>query len=122
VRKPASKGKAMQLFSYAFVTPKLIDSICVLESFGKGLVTRMHPTFDLGQRLPYFKTDAFKESHGFTMVMGDKTHPTSVEFMFEYNSEVEAARQIFSQVGELLKSLGGPSVGEVKRLSDDYSR
>ena len=120
IRKPANKGKAMQLFSYAFVHCGLIDSIKVVDEFQSKLLTRMHATFDVGQQLPYLKIDAFKDSHGFSATLGDRTHPTCAEFMFEYNSEVTAAREIFAQVGELLKSLGGPS--EVKRLSNDYSR
>lgn len=120
VRKPASKGKAMQLFSYAFINSKLIDSIQVLEKFQKNLLTRMHAAFDVGQRLPNVKIGAFKESHGFTFVSGDRSDPTKFEFMFEYNAEVEAARNIFAQVGELLKGLGGSE--HAKRLTDDYSR
>lgn len=120
VRKPANKGKAMQLFSYGLIQNGLIDSIAVLDKFQKGLLTRMHATFDVGQKLPYMKIDAFRDSHKFIFVSGDRTHPTSFEFMFEYNSEVEAARQLFVEFSEMLKGLGGSS--EVKRLSQDYSR
>lgn len=124
VNKPANEGKAMQLFCNAFTKTGLVDSIRVVEDFQRTLQTRMHPTFDVGRKLPYVKITAFQRSHGFTMVLGDRTHPTSVEFMFEYNNEVSAAREILSKVGEALGMLKAEESACAKPLSKDgdYAR
>ena len=122
VRKPASDGKAMQLFSQAFTWTKIVDSIQVVEDFQKTLMRKMHTVFDYGQRVPYMKVTAFQGTHKFTYVSGDKSHPTCGEFMFEYHAEVESARRLFEQMEGFFSqfSSGKDGVGP-KPLSNDYS-
>lgn len=122
VRKPASDGKAMQLFSNAFTWTKLVDSIQVVEDFQKTLMRKMHTLFDYGQRVPYMKVTAFQGSHKFTFVSGDKSHPTCGEFMFEYHAEVESARRLFEQMQSFFEQFS-PKSGDVrsKPLGPDYS-
>lgn len=110
VRKPASDGKCMQLFCDAFTKTNLIDSIAVVEKFQQGLMRRFHATFNLGQKLPYCKVTAFEGSNGFTMVSGDRSHPSSLEFMFSYNSEVQNVRALVEQFSGFMREfMGEPS-------------
>jgi hypothetical protein len=124
VRKPASDGKAMQLFCDAFTKTGLVDSVKVIEKFQDGLMRRMHATFDAHQKLPYMKVTAFEESHGFSMTLGDRSHPSSVEFMFGYNKEVQSARQLVDDLNFFMKSAQDSNGSKiVKRLdhADEYS-
>jgi hypothetical protein len=121
VRKPASDGKAMQLFSHAFTWTKLVDSISVVEEFQKTLMRKMHTLFDYGQRVPYMKVTAFQGTHKFTYVSGDKSHPTCGEFMFEYHAEVESARRLFEQMENFFSQFSSNEGTRSKPLSRDYS-
>jgi hypothetical protein len=123
VRKPASDGKAMQLFSNAFTWTKLVDSIQVVEDFQKSLTRKMHALFDYGQRVPYMKVTAFQGTHKFTYVSGDKSNPTCGEFMFEYHAEVESARRLFEEMHNFFVQFSGSQNGDVrsKPLDQDYS-
>jgi hypothetical protein len=125
VRKPAIDGKCMQLFCDAFTKTNLIDSIKLVEDFQKGMIRKMHCTFDVGLRVPYAKITAFQDSHNFTMVSGDRSHPTSFEFMFNYNSEVKSTRALVDYMGSFFKSLqenGAVNSFKGLRHEDDYSR
>ncbi len=125
VRKPASMGKCMQVFCDAFYkTGLLSEDSKVDDSFKKTLATRMHATFDVGRKLPYMKIVAFQDTHNFSFVSGDRTHPTSFEFMFDYNGEVESARDIVRKVGEVLGMAKSEESATTKPLSKDgeYSR
>lgn len=120
VRKPASLGKAKGLFSKAFVWSGAVDSIKVCEDFYKSLMVKMHAVFDYGKRVDYMRVTAFKGTHGFELVTGDKSHPTCAEFMFEYHAEVEEARRLFEQMSSFFGQFGKEN-GKVKPLKDDYS-
>jgi len=125
VRKPASDGKCMQLFCDALIKTNLIDSIKIVEEFQKGLMRRFHATIDTGQRLPYVKVTAFQETHNLTMVLGDRSHPTSIEFIVGYNTEVQSVRALVEQVGSILKNLQDSNCSAVARELNseaDYSR
>ena len=124
VRKPANDGKCMQLFCDAFTKTNLVDSIKIVDDFQKGLMRRMHCTFDVGQRVPYVKITAFQDTNKFTMVSGDRSHPSSFEFMFDYNAEVQSVRDLAQQFGSFFKNLQESSgVGHSKLSIDgDYSR
>jgi hypothetical protein len=112
VRKPANDGKCMQLFCDAFTKTGLIDSIRLVEDFQKTLMRRMHATFDTGMKQKYMKITAFSETHKFTFVAGDRTHPTCFEFMFEYQNEVVQARMFMEKLGEAFGLLNNNPVGK----------
>ena len=125
VRKPANDGKCMQLFCSAFTKNGLIDSLKVIEGFQKSLMRKMHCTIDMHQKLPYAKVTAFQETHGFTFVSGDRSHPTCFEFMFDYNTEVQSVRAIVEQFGSFLKSIQdskGSTIARDLNHKVDYSR
>ncbi len=126
VYKPASDEKCFRVFNEAFVKTDFVTDIRVLRKFEEGLMRRCHATFDTGQRLPYMKITAFRDSHNLVMISGDRTHRTSFEFWVGYNREVEMARSMVAQFGEMLKSFNGgsESSGSFKSLGSvgDYSR
>lgn len=121
IRKPASVGKAKGLFTQAFVWTKLIDSIQVCENFYKTLMRKFHATFDYGKRVEYMKITAFKGTHGFELVTGDKTHPTCAEFMFEYHAEHEKANRLFDLMENFFEQFSPKSNVRSKLPERDYS-
>jgi hypothetical protein len=119
VRKPASLGRCMQLFSDAFTRHYLISDIRCVDVFRLGLMRRFHGTYKTGQRLPYMKITTFEDTHNFTFISGDRSHPDCYEFIVEYHAEVEQARRLFEELKEGF-SLGINAKGVP--LKDDYSR
>lgn len=114
VRKPSSIGKAMQLFCDAFVKPGFVSAECI-DGFRKTLMRRFHATFDVGERLKYMRVNAFKPTHRFEFVAGDKSHPTCYEFMFEYQAEVEQARMLVEKIVDTFELFKGN--GKVGKLN-----
>jgi hypothetical protein len=123
VRKPASLGKAMQLFCNAFTKTGVVDSIRDVEEFQKGLRIRgFHAVFNTDHRLPYMKVRLFKGSNGVELLLGDRTHPNGVELVVNYLDQVEQAKSL---IENLTKAFGLSSIGNVgvSRLTgEDYSR
>lgn len=120
VRKPVSLGKCMQLFSDAFTRHYLISDLRVVDEFRLGLMRRFHGTYKTGQRLPYMKITTFEETHKFTFISGDRSHPDCYEFIMEYQAEVEQARRLFEEFKQGF-GLGNNEVRGVP-LKNDYSR
>jgi hypothetical protein len=121
VRKPASDGKCMQLFCDAFTKNNIVDSIKIIEVFQKNLVRRMHCTFDMHQKLPYIKITAFQETHNLVMTLGDRSHPTCIEFMVGYNNEVRSIRDLVEQMGSFFKRLQDSSDDNISGYSRGLS-
>ena len=119
VRKPASLGKAMQLFCNAFTWTKLVTDLAVIDEFQKSLRVRgFHAVFNTESRLPYMKVQLFKGSNGMELVIGDRSHPNGVELIVNYLDQVEQAKSL---IENLTKAFG--EVGNVSRLplKNDYS-
>lgn len=118
VRKPASLGKCKQLFSDAFTRHYLVSDLKVVDAFFGGLLRRFHATYRVGERLPYVKVTTFEDTHRFTFVSGDRTHPDCYEFILEYHAEVEKARAFL----DALVNPGNNGNGAGKALDGrDYS-
>lgn len=121
VRKPAGRGKAVQLFCNGFTKTGLLVDMKVLDEFVKGLRIRgFHAVFDTDQRLPYMKVDVFKESNKFTLILGDRTHPHSAELIVEYLDQAEQATVAFE---DLVRSFqvplnGVPEDGKQTRIQE----
>ena len=120
VRKPASLGKCMQLFSDAFTRHYLITDIRRVDEFRLGLMRRFHGTYKTGQRLPYMKITTFEDTHHFTFISGDRSHPDCYEFIVEYHAEVEQARRLFDELRDSFNL--GKDIKGVGPLKNDYSR
>jgi hypothetical protein len=124
VRKPANLGKALQLFCDAFTKTRLIMDLGVLESFQKSLKIRgFHAVFNTDERLPYLKIPLFKGSNGIEVLLGDRTHPNSVELVVNYLDQVEQTRLLIEEMGKAFGLMNGSkgNIG-VNPLSNDYSR
>lgn len=121
VRKPASLGKAMQLFCDGFTKTLLVTDLVVLNGFQKSLRVRgFHAVFNTDQRLPYMKVKLFKDSNGMELTLGDRTHPNGVELVVNYLDQVEQAKNL---IDELSKAFGLSRPNGVKDLGgQDYSR
>jgi hypothetical protein len=84
VKKPANEGKAKSLFCEGFFKNGLITDLKVLNDCVSRIeVKGAHSVFPSKQRLPYMVVDAFSDSHGILIKIGDRTHPNSVEVIWE---------------------------------------
>lgn len=120
VRKPASLGKAMQLFCDAFTKTLLITDLLILNDFQKSLRVRVfHAVFNTEQRLPYMKVQLFKGTNGIELTLGDRTHPNGAELVVNYMEQVEQAKNL---IDELTKMFGLSQPSGVKGIDQDYSR
>jgi hypothetical protein len=80
LKKPANKGKALQLLANGFLRTELIFDIRYFTKWAATLRFRgASAVIETGQRLPYLKIDLFKDSNGITIKLGDKSHPSAVE-------------------------------------------
>jgi hypothetical protein len=97
VRRPASVGKAKQLFCDGFTKTDLITDIRVLGEVLEGLRIRGGKADYLTeQRLPYLVIKDFKDTNGMTIVLGDRSHPNAVHILFEYQEQLAKMDQLLS--------------------------
>jgi hypothetical protein len=90
VRKPASLGKACQLFCDGFFRTGLITDVKVLEASLHGIRFKSaHFVFATDQRLPELTIGLFDESNGVTIKVGDRSHPNSVEAIVSFMNWAE---------------------------------
>lgn len=123
VRKPANLGKAMQLFCDGFTKPRIVTDILDIEGFQKSLRIRgFHAVFNTEERLPYLKIPLFKESNGIEVVLGDRTHPHSVELITNYLDQVEQAKSLIEELGKAFGLMNSPARNLGVDLKNDYSR
>jgi hypothetical protein len=124
VRKPANLGKAMQLFCDGFTKNRLVTDILVIEDFQKSLRIRgFHAVFNTDERLPYLKIPLFKGSNGIEVLLGDRTHPNSVELVVNYLDQVEQTKLLIEELGKAFGLMNGSkgNIG-VNPINNDYSR
>jgi hypothetical protein len=128
VRKPANEGRAKQLFCDAFFRTGLISDVKVLDAcLGRIHVRGAHSVFKSNQRLPRMVIDTFADSHGVLIKLGDRSHPSSVEVVWEVQEQVqrlgdlaEGFQRFMTEFHGLLNGANGN--GKVKDLGEDYSR
>lgn len=85
VDKPATKGRAYQLFCNGFSMNGLIDSMTVLQKILESIRFKAaHAVFHLRERVPYLQVNMFKMSNGMIIKLGDKSHPDALEVEFCY--------------------------------------
>jgi len=114
VRKPASLGKAYQLFCDGFFKTQAITDVKVLEACLKGLRFKSaHAVFETKQRLPQLTIGLFDASNGITIKVGDRSHQNSVEVVFSFMDWAERLERKFDSLTEFPK--------EVRPLRNDYS-
>jgi len=114
VRKPASLGKAYQLFCDGFFKTCVITDVKVLEACLKGIRFKSaHFVFETKQRLPQLTIRLFDESNGVTVKVGDRSHPNSVEVVAGFMDWAERLERKLDGLFEFNE--------KVKPLRDDYS-
>jgi hypothetical protein len=114
VRKPASLGKACQLFCDGFFKTGVISDVKVLEGCLKGIRFKSaHFVFDTKMRLPQVTINLFDSSNGVTVKVGDRSHPNSVEVIAGFMDWAERLERKFDVLTEFQEKF--------KNLKDDYS-
>lgn len=97
-KKPANKGKIMQLLANAFFKSDLIPDINLFHLWADSFRLKgSHLVYDTGETLPYARIELLKDSNGVIAVLGDKSHPTSIEIQFCYPDWAEKNEIILNQ-------------------------
>ncbi len=115
VRKPVKLNKVYQLVCNAFGHTFLVSD-AVLDGMLQGITfTGAHYVYDAGIRLPKRRIDLFKESNGFILKVGDKSHPSSIELEVCYPGWGLRNEALFSRLEDTLTQLlAGGSARELK--------
>lgn len=104
VRKPAKLAKAYQLFCNGFVATNLITDIRRLESIVKSIRFKSaHFVFPTEMRLPSIQITLFEESNGIRILMGDRSHPHSVEVIASYMDWAERNERKLDKLTEFFE-------------------
>lgn len=107
LRKPANKGKALQLLADSFYSNGLIHDLRHFEAMAKTLQFKgQHYVYDQKQRLPHIVIKDFQDSNGVVIRIGDRTHPTSVEIEIEMPDWGERAENAIERLNKTLENLG----------------
>jgi hypothetical protein len=103
VRKPANKGRALQLVCNGFSLSGLVTDMKVLDGILSSLRLKGGTAVvDIGERLPYLVIDLFRISNGVKIKTGDDSHPTCFEIEFSYPDWAERNERLLQ---DLLHSL-----------------
>jgi hypothetical protein len=103
VRKPANKGRVLQLVCNGFSLNGLVSDMKVLDQILVSLRLKGGTaTIDTGERLPYVVIDLFRFSNGVKIKAGDDSHPTCFEVEFCYPDWAERNERLLQ---ELLRAL-----------------
>jgi len=101
VRKPASRGKLLQLLAYGFSWTGVVDDVRVFELWAGSAIPKTnakkkggHLVYDTGERLPYAKIGVLKDSNGVVVKTGDVSHPTAIEVEFCYPDWAERLEKL----------------------------
>lgn len=107
IRRPYSIGRVLQLLAYGFSFTGVVTDLKEIERLMESArFVGAHRVFDVRRRLPYVKIDVFRESNGVEIVLGDRSHPTSVEVKFRYPLWAERNEQLLEGIYSLLKGDG----------------
>jgi len=99
VRKPANKGRALQLVCNGFSLSGLVTDMKVLDEILASLRLKGGTAVvDTGERLPYLVIDLFRLSNGIKIKTGDDTHPTCFEIEFSYPDWAERNERLLQDL------------------------
>ena len=108
IRKPASRGRAIQLFCNGFTKTGLVKEIAELERLVEALRFKgATAVLDVGERLPYVVIDLFKQSNGVRIKLGDASDPTGIEVEYCYPDWAERSERRVEELTTVLKRLLG---------------
>ncbi len=103
ISKPASVGKMKQLLCNAFYITGLIFDINIFNKWANSFRLKgFHLVKDTGERLPYVRIGMLKDSNGVIVVMGDTSHPTSIELQVVYPDWAERNELLFNKMCEVV--------------------
>ncbi len=116
IKKPVTDGKKLQILSDAFFRNGLIYDIKTFEQWAHTLKMKgVHCAIDTGEKLPYMKFDGFKESNGTVVLLGDRSHPTSVELVINYPDWAERNENALANNTAMINSLSSMIAGFAKK-------
>jgi len=108
VRKPANRGRALQLVCNGFSLNGLVTDMKVLDSVLASLRLKGGTAVvETGERLPYLVIDLFRVSNGVKIKTGDSSHPTCFEIEFSYPDWAERNERLLQ---DLLRNLNSVNV------------
>lgn len=104
VKKPANKGKLMQLLANAFCKTDLVSDIKVFMTWAETFRLKgAKLVYKTGQVLPYARISLLKDSNGVIVLMGDSSHPDALEIQFIYPTWAERNELLFEQTLKALQ-------------------
>jgi len=108
VRKPANRGRALQLVCNGFSLSGLVTDMRVLDAVLASLRLKGGTAVvETGERLPYLVIDLFRISNGVKIKTGDDSHPTCFEIEFSYPDWAERNERLLQ---DLLRNLNSVNV------------
>jgi len=111
VRKPANKGRALQLVCNGFSLSGLVTDMNMLDGILASLRLKGGTaTIDTGERLPYLVIDLFRISNGIKIKTGDDSHPTCFEIEFSYPDWAERNERLLQDLLHSINGVKAPSV------------
>jgi len=110
VRRPANKGRALQLVCNGFSLSGLVTDMKVLDEILASLRLKGGTAVvETGERLPYLVIDLFKVSNGIKIKTGDDTHPTCFEIEFSYPDWAERNEKLLQDLLHSMNSIKAPA-------------
>jgi len=121
VKKPANKGKAMQILANAFYNNGMIFDIRIFEALSNTVRFKgQHYVYDVKERLPYLVIKDFQDSNGIVIRLGDKSHPTAVEIEIEFPDWGEHIENTVLGFERTLKKLLSPKPMPMEKGDPTY--
>lgn len=105
VRKPANKGKMLQILADAFYKTNLVQDINQFSRWAESFILKgFHMAADTGVVLPYMRIELLKESNGVIYQLGDASHRTSLEVQVEFPVWGERLEELTNHAMKLIES------------------
>ena len=110
VRRPANRGRALQLVCNGFSLSGLVSDVKVLDAVLASLRLKGGTAVvETGERLPYVVVDLFRVSNGVKIKSGDSSHPTCFEIEFSYPDWAERNERLLKDLLHILNGVNGSS-------------
>jgi hypothetical protein len=122
VRKPANRGRALQLVCNGFSLSGLVTDMRVLDGIlGSLRLKGATAVVETGERLPYLVIDLFRVSNGIKIKTGDDSHPTCFEIEFSYPDWAERNEKLLQDLLHCMNGVRAPtSIQDIRSESLSY--
>jgi len=116
IKKPQIVARVKRLLCFAFFNTGLLYDPRLLNPFLEPVHWHgASDVFETGKKLPYLKINKYKASHGLEILVGDTSHPTSVEVNWVHPDWLERLEliqkhniQTIEDLSRFLKELVAP--------------